>query len=60
MTIDISYETDIKLDLPFENIINEMVIAALDYEKCPFEAEVSVSIVDDEEIKEIIFRNITS
>ena len=53
MTIDISYETDIKLDLPFENIINEMVIAALDYEKCPFEAEVSVSIVDDEEIREI-------
>ena len=38
MTIDISYETDIKLDLPFENIINEMVIAALDYEKCPFES----------------------
>ena len=60
MTIDISYETDIKLDLPFENIINEMVIAALDYEKCPFEAEVSVSIVDDEEIREInkTYRNI--
>ena len=60
MTIDISYETDIELDIPYEDIIRQMVVAALDYENCPYEAEVSVTVVDDKEIQEInkIYRNI--
>lgn len=60
MTIDISYETDIELDIPYEDIIRQMVVAALDYENCPYEAEVSVTVVDNKEIQEInkTYRNI--
>jgi len=60
MTIDIIYETDIELDIPYEDIIRQMVVAALDYENCPYEAEVSVTVVDDKEIQEInkTYRNI--
>ena len=53
MTIEISYESKMKLDIPYEDIINRMVVASLDFEKCPYEAEVSVTIVDDEEIRKI-------
>lgn len=53
MTINIEYETDKKLDLPYEEIIENTVIAALDYEKCPYEAEVNVLLTDDEEIHRI-------
>lgn len=53
MTINIEYEAERKLDLPYETIINEIVLAALDYEKCPYEAEVSVVLTDDQEIRRI-------
>jgi len=53
MTIEISYESKIKLDIPYEYIINKMVVASLDFEDCPYEAEVSVTIVDDDEIRRI-------
>ena len=53
MTIEISYESKMKLDIPYEDIINRMVLASLDFENCPYEAEVSVTIVDDEEIRSI-------
>ena len=60
MTIDISYETDIELNIPYEDIVRQMVVAALDYENCPYEAEVSVTVVDNKEIQKInkIYRNI--
>ena len=35
MTINIEYETDKKLDLDYEKIINEVVNEAAAYEKCP-------------------------
>lgn len=53
MTINIEYETDKKLNLPYEAVINEIVEAALDYEKCPYEAEVNVLLTDDQEIRRI-------
>ena len=53
MTIEISYESKINLDIPYEEIIEKMVVASLDFEDCPYEAEVSVTIVDDEEIRSI-------
>ena len=53
MTIEISYESKINLDIPYEEIIEKMVLASLDFEDCPYEAEVSVTIVDDEEIRRI-------
>ena len=53
MTINIEYEAEKKLDLPYEEIIREVVTAALDYVKCPYEAEVNVLLTDDQEIHRI-------
>ncbi len=53
MTINIEYEAEKKLDLPYEEIIREVVTAALDYEKGPYEAEVNVLLTDDQEIHRI-------
>ena len=62
MTINIEYEADEKLDLDYEKIITDVVNEAVDYEKCPYEAEVNVTIVDSESIHEINkeYRNIDS
>ena len=39
MTVSIEYEAERKLSLPYEEIIEEIVLESLDYEKCPYEAE---------------------
>ena len=51
MTIAIEYEAEKKLELPFETIIREIVLAALDYEECPYEAEINVILTDNEAIR---------
>lgn len=53
MTISIEYETQETLDLPYKEIIDEIVVASLDYEKCPYEAEVNVILTDNASIQEI-------
>lgn len=53
MTINIEYETDKKLDLDYEKIINEVVNEAAAYEKCPYEIEVNVTLTDNEAIHQI-------
>ena len=53
MTISIEYETEKKLELDYERIIREIILASLDYEECPYEAEVSVILTDNEGIREI-------
>ena len=53
MTISIEYEAEKKLELPYETIIRDVVEASLDYEKCPYEAEVNVILTDNETIREI-------
>ena len=53
MTINIEYETDIKLNLDYEKVINDVVNEAIDYEKCPYEAEVNVILTDNEAIHQI-------
>lgn len=53
MTINIEYEADRKLSLDYETIIRRIVLEALDYESCPYEAEVSVLLTDNEAIREI-------
>ena len=62
MTINIEYEAVEKLDLDYEKIITDVVNEAVDYEKCPYEAEVNVTIVDSKSIHEINkeYRNIDS
>ena len=53
MTINIEYETDKELKLDYENIINRVINEAVDYAKCPYEAEVNVTLTDNDEIKKI-------
>lgn len=62
MTINIEYETDKELKLDYENIINRVINEAVDYAKCPYEAEVNVTLIDNDEIKEINaeYRNINN
>ena len=52
MTINIEYEAEKKLDLPYEKIVEEIVEASLDYEECPYEAEVNVVLTDNAGIQE--------
>jgi probable rRNA maturation factor len=53
MTINIDYETDKVLDVDYEKIIHDIVPASLDYEECPYEAEVNVILTDNDAIHEI-------
>ena len=53
MTISIEYEADKVLNLPYREIIEDTVLAALDYEGCPYEAEVNVILTDNDAIQEI-------
>ncbi|MEG7529907.1 MAG: rRNA maturation RNase YbeY [Hungatella sp.] len=53
MTITIDYEAEKQLDLPYKEIIEEVILEALDYENCPYEAEINVVLTDDEEIRTV-------
>lgn len=53
MTIEIEYEAEQQLDLPYEEIIREVIEASLDYEGCPYESQVSVVLTDNESIRSI-------
>ena len=53
MTINIEYEKDKELEITYEKIVNDIVPAALDYEQCPYEAEVNVILTDNDAIREI-------
>lgn len=53
MTVNIDFETEKRLELDFDKIIREIIEAAIDYEKCPYECEVSVLITDNAGIQEI-------
>lgn len=60
MTIYYNYEAEQKLYIPWMNIISDVVTGTLEYMKFKKEAEVSVSIVDGAQIKDLNrdFRNI--
>jgi probable rRNA maturation factor len=60
MTINIEYESEKKLDIPYKDIITAVIEESMDYEGCPYEAEVNVLITDNEDIRQINqeFRNI--
>ncbi|MDO4487795.1 MAG: rRNA maturation RNase YbeY [Eubacteriales bacterium] len=59
MTINIENESihsdefEVSLSKTYEEIIEEVIIDALDYEECPYEAAVEVLLTDDSEIHEI-------
>ena len=51
MTIEIEYEAQKETALPYQEIIQRVAEAALDDIECPFEAEISVLLTEDEEIR---------
>lgn len=59
MTIYIENEQEKPIPFDYEQLINRIIPFTLEREKCPYEAEVSVVITDDEVIREtnLEFRN---
>lgn len=53
MTVTVEYEAEEKLELPYEEIIGNVVEEALDFLECPYEAEVNVLLTDNEGIHQI-------
>ena len=53
MTIHIEYEATKLLSFDYNTLINKVINECLDYEECPYEAEISILLTDDDEIKEI-------
>lgn len=53
MTFQMEYETQKKLNLPWEEIVNTVIEACLDFENCPYEVEVNVIFTDNTGIQEI-------
>ena len=57
MTITIDYETSKKLEFDYEDYIHRVIEKAMDYEACPYEAEINVLITDNEQIQQINAEN---
>lgn len=59
MTLQIDYEAKEEIKVAYEEIIQKVVNQALDYEECPYEVELNVILVDNDEIQKINneFRN---
>lgn len=53
MSIIIENEYSGELLADYKTIIDEIVEAALDYEQCPYECQVSVTLVDNETIHQV-------
>jgi len=53
LTIHIEEETQIQFDFEYASLIERVVLGALDYIGCPYEAEVNVLLTDNEAIREI-------
>lgn len=53
MTILLEEETEVSFDFDYQTLANEIIQAACDAEKCPYEAEVSLTLTDNESIHEI-------
>ena len=59
MTITIEEEVEVKLDFDYKKVIEDVINEAMDYKKCPYEAELSVVLTDNDSIHSINkeFRN---
>lgn len=53
MTINFDYEVTKEFDFDFEAMERQVIEACLDYEACPYEAEVSLLLTDNEQIRQI-------
>ena len=53
MTIQIEYETERKLEIPYEKLAEKIASHILELEKCPYEISVNRVITDNEEIRKV-------
>jgi probable rRNA maturation factor len=53
MTINFDYEVSNQFDFDFEDMAKTVIEACMDYEQCPYEAEVSILLTDNEQIRQI-------
>jgi probable rRNA maturation factor len=62
MTFNIEYEAAEQLGFDYETLEKKVIEECMDYEGCPYEAEVSILFTDDEQIRQINkeFRGIDS
>lgn len=62
MNIFIENEISEDLKIDYEKIAKDVILACLSYEKCPYDAEISLLITNSEEIKKLNldYRNIDS
>lgn len=51
MTINLEMECEVNFPFDVEEVANNVINAVLDWENCPYEAEVSVTLTNNEEIK---------
>jgi len=60
MTVTIEKEVECGFSFDEDELIRTVIEAALDYENCPYDAEVSVTLTDNESIREVNrdFRNL--
>lgn len=52
MTLEVIYETDDRLPFQAEPLLEAVISKVLQTESCPYEAQICISFVDDEEIRE--------
>ena len=53
MTILFEEETEVPFAFDYESLAEQVITAACDAEECPYEAEVNLTLVDNEQIHEI-------
>lgn len=53
MTIHFDYEVEETFDFDYEAMERKVIEACLDYADCPYEAEVSILLTDNEQIRQI-------
>lgn len=53
MTFIIEYESKKQLEFDYKELVNKVIIACLNMEACPYEVELSILFIDNDEIKEI-------
>ena len=53
MTFEIENEVEIPFDFDYKKVIQDVILQSLDYENCPYEAEINVLLTGNDEIHEI-------
>lgn len=53
MTILIEEETPVSFDFDYQSLAEDIIVAACDAEKCPYEAEVNLTLVNNDSIHTI-------